>query len=120
VSDKSQPKVRGVIALNPADCTSCMLCVRQCPTWCISLESHQAPDPNQPAGARERLVNVLDDFVIDFGKCMSCGVCVEVCPFDALQWESEIDYAESDKTELAHSKNKLAEHWVEIRPNNSN
>ena len=32
-----------------------------------------------PPGARVRLVNVLDRFVIDF--CMlACGICVEECP----------------------------------------
>lgn len=104
---------RGIIALKPADCTSCMLCVRQCPTWCISLESHQAPDPNLPAGARERLVNVLDEFVIDYAKCMSCGICVEVCPFDALKWEAETDYAETEHDGLAHGMDRLASHWQE-------
>lgn len=104
-------EIRGIIALSPADCTSCMLCVRQCPTWCISLESHQASDPSVPEGARERLINILDEFTIDFGKCMSCGICVEVCPFDALKWEAEIDYAETDGEKLAHGKEKLSKHW---------
>ncbi|NDH19658.1 MAG: 4Fe-4S ferredoxin, partial [Actinobacteria bacterium] len=30
---------RNVIALLPEACTSCMVCVRECPSWCISLES---------------------------------------------------------------------------------
>ena len=101
---------RGVIALVPDACTSCMLCVRECPTWCISLDSHQAPDPETPAGARVRLINVLDDFRIDFSRCMSCGICVEVCPFDALKWEAKIDYDEEMRADLTHSTDDLAAH----------
>ncbi len=104
---------RGIIALKPESCTSCMLCVRECPTWCISLESHQAPDPNTPAGARVRLVNVLDEFAIDFARCMSCGICVEVCPFDALKWEAETDYDSGTREQLEHTTERLASHWQE-------
>jgi NADH-quinone oxidoreductase subunit I len=101
---------RGVISLKPADCTSCMLCVRECPTWCISLDSHQAPDPETPAGARVRLINVLDDFRIDFSRCMSCGICVEVCPFDALAWEAETDYDEPTRDALTHHTDRMSAH----------
>ena len=104
---------RGVIALKPDACTSCMLCVRECPTWCISVDSHQAPDPATPVGARVRLINVLDDFRIDYARCMSCGICVEVCPFDALKWEANTDYDESARDALVHGTAKLAEHWIE-------
>ena len=31
---------RGVIALLEENCTVCMLCVRECPDWCIYIESH--------------------------------------------------------------------------------
>lgn len=103
--------VRGVIALAAAACTSCMLCVRECPTWCISLESHQEPDPNAPAGARTRLVNVLDHFEIDFARCMSCSICVDLCPFDALAWSDRTDYDESDRTALRHDAQRLAADW---------
>ncbi len=103
---------RGVIALLPSDCTSCMLCVRECPTWCISLDSHQAPDPDTPQGAKPRLINVLDDFRIDFSRCMSCGICVEVCPFDCLKWEDKVDYDDT-KENMTHNSEKLSTHWTE-------
>lgn len=105
-------EIRGVISLKPESCTSCMLCVRECPTWCITLESHQAPDPNSPSMARPRLINVLDEFNIDFARCMSCGICVDVCPFDALKWESNIHYDEASRSELNHSTDRLASHWT--------
>ena len=104
---------RGVIALKPEACTSCMLCVRECPTWCITLDSHQAPDPKTPEGARVRLINVLDEFAIDYARCMSCGICVEVCPFDALQWEENTDYDAASRTDLRHTTQTLHSHWNE-------
>lgn len=75
----------GRIELTAASCTSCMVCVRECPTWCISLQAHQEA-AGDPGARRPRTINVLDDFTIDWGLCMYCGICVDVCPFDALAW----------------------------------
>lgn len=66
-----------------------MLCVRECPTWCIELDSHQETDPATADLRRPRTINVLDDFRIDFARCMHCSICVEVCPFEALSWRAE-------------------------------
>ena len=96
--------MRGILVLDPGKCTSCMLCVRECPTWCMGLDSHQAIDPETAALPRPRTVNVLDDFRIDFARCMNCGICVEVCPFDALAWQPECDYPESTRAGLVR-------HW---------
>lgn len=74
------------IALIEDKCTSCMLCVRECPAWCISLDSHTI-DVTEEGARRPRKVNVLDSFEIDYSLCMYCGVCIDVCPFDALAWD---------------------------------
>lgn len=76
----------GAIKLIEENCTSCMICARECPSWCIGIDSHTEPIPDLPPGARERTVNVLDRFTIDWSLCMYCGICVEECPFDALEW----------------------------------
>ena len=81
------PRRRGAIALEPEKCTSCMICVRECPVWCIELSAVKQHDPN--AGPRGRSVLELVDFRIDFGICMDCGICVDVCPTDALSWVTE-------------------------------
>ena len=102
---------RGVIALKAEHCTSCMLCIRECPTWCMSLDSHQEPDPKTVDALRPRMINVLDDFRIDFARCMNCGICVEVCPFDALQWNAEFDYPENERAGLVHHTDRLEQWW---------
>jgi NADH-quinone oxidoreductase subunit I len=97
----------GVIALIPEACTSCMICVRECPTWCITVDSH-TKEVSEPGARRPRSVAVLDVFAIDFGLCMYCGICVDVCPFDALEWAPAVDYSSTARTDLVHDTNRLA------------
>lgn len=75
------------IVLDRDACTACDICVRECPTWCITLTSH--PETIVEPGARPRTINVLDGFAIDWALCMYCGICIEECPFDALAWSEE-------------------------------
>lgn len=77
------------IGLDAKDCTSCMICVRECPAWCIELESH-AEEILEDGARRPRTINVLDAFRIDFGLCMFCGICIEACPFDCLSWQAAV------------------------------
>ncbi len=105
---------RGVIALVEENCTVCMLCARECPDWCIYIDSHKETLP-APEGGRPRARNVLDRFAIDFSLCMYCGICIEACPFDALFWSPEFEYAEYDIRDLLHEKDRLGE-WVETVP----
>jgi NADH-quinone oxidoreductase subunit I len=105
------PRSRGVIALLEENCTSCMLCARECPDWCIYIESHKETLPPAVEGGRERSRNVLDRFAIDFSLCMYCGICIEVCPFDALFWTPEFEYAAHGIGELTHERDVLRE-WM--------
>src|SRR3712207_6303295 len=61
------PRSRGVIALVEENCTVCMLCARECPDWCIHIDSHKETLP-AVEGGRERQRNVLDRFAIDFSQ----------------------------------------------------
>ena len=110
------PRSRGVIALREENCTSCMLCARECPDWCIYIDSHKETIPAGPEGGRDRQRNVLDRFAIDFSLCMYCGICVEVCPFDALFWSPQFEYAEVDIRELLHEKDRLGEWMATVPP----
>ncbi|HVF06862.1 MAG TPA: 4Fe-4S binding protein [Frankiaceae bacterium] len=109
------PRTRGVIALMEENCTVCMLCSRECPDWCIYIDSHKETVPPKEPGARARTRNILDRFAIDFALCMYCGICVEVCPFDALFWSPEFEYSEYDIKDLTHEKERLRE-WMYTVP----
>ena len=113
--EKLTPRARGVIALDEEACTSCMLCARQCPDWCIYIEGHKELQPPSRPGGRERSRAVLDRFEIDYALCMYCGICVEVFPFDALFWSPDYEYSEYKMTSLLHDKEKLNE-WMETVP----
>jgi len=101
------PRSRGVIALLEENCTVCMLCARECPDWCLYIDSHKETLPPQNEGGRPRQRNVLDRFAIDFSLCMYCGICIEVCPFDALFWSPEFEYAATDVADLTHEREQL-------------
>jgi NADH-quinone oxidoreductase subunit I len=110
------PRSRGVIALLEENCTSCMLCARECPDWCIYIDSHKETVPATTPGGRDRQRNVLDRFAIDFSLCMYCGICIEVCPFDALFWSPQFEYAETDIRDLLHEKERLGDWMATVPP----
>ena len=76
------------IDLDVDACTSCVICARACPAWCITIDAHNESVPDSDA-RRPRTVAVLDEFTIDWGLCMYCGMCIESCPFDALSLNDE-------------------------------
>jgi NADH-quinone oxidoreductase subunit I len=109
------PRTRGVIALKQENCTVCWKCSRECPDWCIYIESHKETHP-PVSGGRARSVKVLDRFAIDYALCMYCGICVEVCPFDALFWSPDFEYAEYDILQMTHEKDRLEEWTYKVLP----
>jgi len=70
IKDKACPAgvCRALIeyTINPAACTGCGLCMRQCPQEAISGERKEP-------------------HVIDQELCIKCGVCHDVCRFDAVR-----------------------------------
>lgn len=103
------------IALHSASCTSCMLCVRECPAWCIDVVAHTEADPTAPAysnARRDSTTKVLESFTIDFGSCMWCGICIDVCPFDALFWSDYPLPAGADRTHVVATISDLEESLV--------
>jgi NADH-quinone oxidoreductase subunit I len=108
-------RTRGVIGLMEENCTVCMLCAKECPDWCIYIDSSKEIVPADSGGGRTRTRNILDRFAIDFALCMYCGICIEVCPFDALFWSPEFEYSTYSIRELTHEKEQLRA-WMETVP----
>lgn len=106
VCDGSSGQLHGAIGLYRSRCTSCMICARECPTWCISLETHPEATADPVSGrGRGRSRNVLDEFRIDYGLCMYCGICIDECPFGALTW---LDDHISHSGAIQQSRNLIA------------
>ncbi len=64
-------RYRGALAFHPDVCISCEMCIRACPSSCITLEAKR----NETSGKKDLLW-----YQIDFGKCNSCRLCEEICP----------------------------------------
>ena len=110
------PRSRGVIALLEENCTVCMVCARECPDWCITIQGHTETVPPATERGRPRSRNVLDRFDIDFSLCMYCGICVDVCPFDALFWTPEHDYPGDGPQALVHEREQLRSWMASVPP----
>ena len=67
-------------------CTGCMVCVRYCPTQCMSAVMKDNPLHADGKSSRRKIV---DSFEINLGRCIVCGICVDVCNFDAIEMSHE-------------------------------
>ena len=71
-------------------CTGCMVCIRECPTQCMSATMKDNP---LHADSKSNRRKIVDEFEINLGRCILCGICVDVCNFDAI--EMSHDHEES-------------------------
>ncbi|MBM3926587.1 MAG: NADH-quinone oxidoreductase subunit I [SAR202 cluster bacterium] len=67
-------------------CTACMVCIRNCPTQCMSATMKDNPLQKEGKSSRRKIV---DTFEINLNRCILCGICVEVCNFDAIVMSHE-------------------------------
>ncbi|MFH1141204.1 MAG: NADH-quinone oxidoreductase subunit I [Chloroflexota bacterium] len=67
-------------------CTGCMVCVRNCPTQCMSVTMKDNPLLQEGKSKRRK---IMEEFEINLGRCIVCGICVEVCNFDAILMSHE-------------------------------
>ncbi|NQW17576.1 MAG: 4Fe-4S dicluster domain-containing protein [Chloroflexi bacterium] len=67
-------------------CTGCMVCVRYCPTQCMSAEMTDNEKFAEGDSHRKKIINT---FEINLGRCILCGICVDVCNFDAIEMSHE-------------------------------
>ena len=87
-----QPRFMGFPALTWDEevgepyCTSCMVCIRQCPTQCMSATMQDNPLQAEGKSTRRKIV---ESFEINLNRCILCGICVDVCNFDAIVMSHE-------------------------------
>lgn len=67
-------------------CTGCMVCVRECPTQCMTAVMHDNPKAAEGKSHRRK---IIEHFEINLNRCIVCGICAEVCAFDAIEMTHE-------------------------------
>ena len=67
-------------------CTGCMVCVRECPTQCMTAVMHDNPNFTDGTSHRRK---IIETFEINLNRCILCGICVDVCAFDAIEMSHE-------------------------------
>ena len=72
--------------VNEPYCTGCMVCIRNCPTQCMTAEMKDNP---KFADGTSRRRKIIDHFEINLGRCILCQICVDVCNFDAIEMSHE-------------------------------
>ncbi len=102
-----QPRFMGFPALTWDEgvgepyCTACMVCIRMCPTLCMSATMEDNPLQKEGKSHRKKIV---ETFEINLNRCILCGICVEVCNFDAIVMSHEHEMStyerNGDRTDL--------------------
>ena len=99
-------------------CVGCMVCIRECPTQCMSATMMDNPLHKEGKSQRRKMV---EDFEINLGRCILCGICVEVCNFDAIVMSHEHEIStyirngrRADLSELLKMGTRFQEemHWL--------
>ncbi len=88
-------------------CTGCQVCARYCPVDCMTVTMKDNPKYAEGKSSRKKIV---DDFYIDYARCMRCDICVEVCNFDAIvmnnTWEG-VELSRYDRHDLVLDLDQL-------------
>jgi NADH-quinone oxidoreductase subunit I len=91
-------------AVNEPFCTGCQVCARYCPTNAIFVTMEDNPLHRAGESPRRKIV---DQFYLDFGRCIQCKICVDVCNFDAIEMSYLTEFSEWDKQALVFDLRQL-------------
>ena len=75
-------------------CTGCMVCIRNCPTQCMSAQMMDNPKHEDGTSRRRKIIS---EFEINLGRCILCGICVDVCNFDAIEMSHEHELSKYER-----------------------
>lgn len=85
-------------------CTGCQVCMRYCPTECMTVSMKDNPLFKEGKSKRRKIV---DDFQIRMERCILCGICVEVCNFEAIAMTDYHEQADLSRGGLIATKDIL-------------
>ena len=87
-------------------CTGCMVCIRECPTQCMSAQMKDNPKAAEGTSSRRK---IIETFEINLGRCILCGICVDVCNFDAIEMSHEHELSVFERNGNRATKERLLE-----------
>ena len=79
--DRAFPILLWDFKIDEPFCTGCHACERACPVECMTVTMRDNPLFAEGKSKRRK---IIDEFWIDYGRCMRCNICVEVCNFEAI------------------------------------
>lgn len=109
---KMPDRFRGIQYFEPDKCIVCNLCVRNCPTDCITLVGKPNPDP-------EKKGKVIDTYEINFELCILCDLCTEVCPTEAIVMTNNFELATYSRDDLFKDMDWLYANNTNVREENN-
>jgi formate hydrogenlyase subunit 6/NADH:ubiquinone oxidoreductase subunit I len=116
--DRAFPILLWDFDVDESFCTGCHACERACPVECMTVTMMDNPKYAEGTSKRRK---ILDEFFIDYGRCMRCNICVEVCNFDAIAmnntWTGH-ELSTVDRQDLVMDRDQLLalSKGMQIRP----
>ena len=92
-------RFRGHIELIPDEetggpkCVACMMCVKACPSNCITVVGKKKEDGKGKEPAK---------YILNFTTCSLCGQCVESCKFGAITFSKDYNLASTRKEDFIY------------------
>jgi len=94
-------------------CISCMMCVTNCPSKCLTVVKQKAPKPTPEEEAAMKAAEEAGEkvkkpkapknpakFMYDYTKCSLCGTCIDNCPAKSLQFSNNIYWVATSRKEM--------------------
>ncbi|MBG0789117.1 MAG: 4Fe-4S binding protein [Desulfovibrionaceae bacterium] len=94
-------------------CISCMMCVTNCPSKCLTVVKQKAPKPTPEEEAAMKAAEEAGEkvkkpkapknpakFIYDYTKCSLCGTCIENCPAKSLRFSNNIYWVATSRKEM--------------------
>ena len=99
IPEKSRGVLHLKLDLDSLDviCNGCGNCRKVCPENCIEIKIKTKEDGKEN----------LDQFLLDFGRCIFCGKCVEACEFGAIDMSYRYQLADFNRKDLVMKKADL-------------
>jgi len=88
---KTQPRFRGLHAVDEDACIGCGICETNCPNSTITIVKHNTRWYPQ----------------VNMGMCLFCGICVDVCPMNAMKMTGNYELADYSRESLVYGPGRL-------------